>query len=675
MSYKPTAKRDLMGIFSRRALVLGGVGAGALTAIGARLGYLQAQDVVDKEYTRAADSNRYDARPIVPRRGVIYDRFGVELAITSPDYRVSIRPEAAKGEVEAMIRTIGSYIGLSEEAIQRRLRDVRSKRPFDDVLIKNGLTWDQYAAINVRLPDLKGVTVEVGQQRFYPYTAAFAHPIGYVQKPNQREIDRVEQADRLAAGLGPKAMPGERFESSRVRYLRNPDVRVGKAGLEAALENELRGEPGVALVEVNASGRAVGENTREASPPKQGSPIITTLDSELQRYAMERMSGESAACVVMDIWDGDLIILASSPGFDPNQFVNGIGSAAFKALNEDPYKPLFHKCVTGAYHPGSTFKLVTGAAVIEAGVDPKWRVNCPGYFPFGGRNFHCWKRGGHGSVDLHDAIKYSCDVYFYQASLRAGPQRIADVARMMGLGQKFDIGVPAIEDGVIPDPAWWRSIGKGEWTPGLTLNSAIGQGDIVSTPLQLAVMTARFANGGKAVEPRLVREGGEPRPMPDPKQIPISEIARKLVIDGMNGVSNEPGGTAYAKSRMALVRDPANGRIIDAAGAPPGAQEVQIAGKTGTAQVRVITAAERVRGVKRNEDLDWELRDHALYVCFGPYDAPRYACAIVVEHGGGGSAVAAPIARDVMRAVMLADPSAREAKTIAALEQPGAKRA
>lgn len=669
MNYKPTAKRDLMGIFSRRALILGGTGVGALTAIGGRLVYLQTQDFVDKEYTRAAESNRYDARPIVPRRGVIYDRFGVELAITSPDYRVSIRPEDAKDGVEETIRKVAAYVGLSEAAIQRRLRDVRSKRKFDDVLIKNGLTWDEFAAVNVRLPDLPGVIVEVGQQRFYPYTAAFAHPIGYVQKANQREIDRVEQEDRLAAGLGPKALPGERFESARARYLRHPDVRVGKAGLEASLENELRGEPGVALVEVNAMGRAVGEDLREAKAPKQGAPIITTIDADLQRYAMERMSGESAACVVMDIWDGDLIILGSSPGFDPNQFVNGISGPAFKALNEDPYKPLFHKCVTGAYHPGSTFKLVTGAAVVEAGVDPKWRVNCPGFFPFGGRNFHCWKKGGHGSVDLHDAIKHSCDVYFYQASLRAGPQRIADVARMMGLGQKYDIGVPAVLAGIIPDPPWWRKIGKGEWTPGLTLNSAIGQGDIVSTPLELAVMTSRFANGGLGVVPRLVREGGEPRAVVEPKKLAISEMARKLVLSGMNGVSNEPGGTAYAKSRMALVRDPVSGRVIDAEGAPPGAAEVQIAGKTGTAQVRVITAAERLRGVKRNEDLDWELRDHALFVCYGPVDAPRYACAIVVEHGGGGSAVAAPIARDVMRAVLLADPSARKALTIAALEK------
>jgi penicillin-binding protein 2 len=675
MSYKPTAKRDLMGVFNRRVLVLGGVGAGAMAAIGARLGYLQTQDFVDKEYTRAADSNRYDAHPIVPRRGVIYDRFGVELAITSPDYRVSIRPENAKDGVEETIRRVASYVNMSEAAILRRLRDVRSKRKFDDVLIKNGLTWDEYAAINVRLPELPGVIVEVGQQRFYPYTAAFAHPIGYVQKPNQREVDRVEQEDRFAAGLGPKAMPGERFESPRARYLRNPDVRVGKAGLEAALEDELRGEPGVALVEVNASGRTVREDFRETKAPKRGSPIITTIDAELQRMAMERMSGESAACVVMDIWDGDLIILGSSPGFDPNQFVNGIGAAAFKELNEDKYKPLFHKCVTGAYHPGSTFKLVTGAAVVEAGIDPKWRVNCPGFFPFGGRNFHCWKKGGHGSVDLHDAIKLSCDVYFYQASLRAGPQRIADIARIMGLGQKHDIGVPAIVAGVIPDPDWWRKIGRGRWTQGLTLNSAIGQGDIVCSPLQLAVMTARFANGGLGVIPRLVRESGAPRPLVQPKKLPLGDKARELVLSGMNGVSNEPGGTAYAKNRMALVRDPATGRVIESEGAPPGASEVQIAGKTGTAQVRVITAAERLRGVKRNEDLDWELRDHAIFVCYGPVDAPRYACAVVVEHGGGGSAVAAPIARDVMRGVLLADPSARKAKTIAALETREPKRA
>jgi penicillin-binding protein 2 len=394
-----------------------------------------------------------------------------------------------------------------------------------------------------------------------------------------------------------------------------------------------------------------------------------TLDADIQRFAMERMSGESAACVVMDIHDGDLICLASSPGFDPNAFVNGIGPTAFKELNESEYKPLFHKAVTGAYKPGSTFKIVTASAAIVSGIDPKFKVNCPGYYPFGGRAFHCWKRGGHGVVDMRRALQVSCNVFFYQAAQRAGQQTLADTARQYGLGQDYDIDVPNVHAGLVPDQAWWAERRPNEsWPPGMTLNTGIGQGDLLATPLQLAVMTARLANGGVEVRPRLVREGPGVAPLRPSARGPLAGDVLGVVRDGCYDVCNTPGGTALRAGQLGLVRGP-NGKVVDAAEAPPGAEPVRIAGKTGTAQVRVITAAERARGVKRNEDLEWRLRDHALFVCYGPYDAPRYACAIVVEHGGGGSAKAAPIARDVMRQVLLRDPSALPAATVEALAQ------
>jgi penicillin-binding protein 2 len=672
-----TPKRDLMSIFTRRAVFLGGAGAVGFGVIGARLVYLQTLDPTD--YSEEAQNNRFDQRPIVPPRGVIHDRFGVPLAITSPDYRVSIRPELAKKELEKVIGKVGEILGLAPEWVARRIRDAKARRPFDEVLIRQGLTWHQFSAVNVRLPELPGVIAEVGQQRFYPFTSACAHPIGYVQKASQREIERAEteMRQRQIAGAAAAARDEAEDEASIVRdarYLRHPDVRVGKAGLEAALEPDLRGDPGVRLVEVNATGREIGENDRETQAPVPGHAVVTTLDSDLQRIAMERMAGESASCVVMDIWNGDLLVLASAPGYDPNLFVNGIAADAFKALNEDPYTPLYHKATKGAYKPGSTFKIVTAIAAIEAGLDRTFRVNCPGFMPFGGRNFHCWKRGGHGSIDFHRAMKESCTVFFYNAALRAGPEKVAEVARRLGCEEVFDIDLPRSEmtKGIIPDPEWYQRIRKEPWPAGGTLNTGIGQGDVLVSPLQLAVVTARVANGGKAVRPRLIRDRAVvSAAAAAPTSLNFSQAALATVLDGLVAVCNEPGGTAFGScGNLGLVRDPTSGRIVEAAAAP-GAVRIQIAGKTGTAQVRVITAAERSVGVRRNEDLDWKLRDHALFVFYGPTDAPRYAGVVVVEHGGGGSRAAAPIAADVMRATLLSDPASRPAVTVAALEGKG----
>jgi penicillin-binding protein 2 len=573
-----------------------------------------------------------------------------------------IPEQVGKKNLEPTIRKVAEILGLEEPLIQRRLREANAAKRSDAVIIRSGLRWDEFNAINVRLPELPGVRADASAIRRYPYDIAFAHPIGYVQKPSQREVDAV-----IAEG-----------DERRAVYLKNPDVRVGKSGIEASLEKEIHGEAGWRMVEVNAAGRVVDEVGGETREPVPGPGVVMTLDADCQRAAMERMAGMSAACVVMDIHTGELIAMASSPGFNPNEFVNGISAARFKELNEDPYKPLFHKSVTGA------FKICTGIAAVEAGLPENFRVNCPGYFPFGGRAFHCWKRGGHGNVGFHEAMKGSCNVFFYQAGLRAGQQRIADTARMLGMGQKFDIGVPSVVAGIVPDEAWWKTKrGAEPFPPGMILNTSIGQGDLLVTPLQLAVMMSRVANGGKEVVPRLVREGPGVAPAKPPRQLPINAEGVKRVLDGMFGVGSEPGGTAYrSMGNLELWYDPATNKVVDAPTAPPGYKQIQVGAKTGTAQVRVISAAERGSGVKRNNDIDWKLRDHALFVCYGPVHNPRYACAIVVEHGGtdekrypgtagylgGGSAAAAPIARDVMRMVFTRDPSMQRAAEIKTLE-------
>jgi penicillin-binding protein 2 len=381
---------------------------------------------------------------------------------------------------------------------------------------------------------------------------------------------------------------------------------------------------------------------------------------------MERMAGQAGATVVMDIVTGELLVLASAPGFDPNDFVNGISPAEFKVLTEDDHKPLFHKAVTGTYNPGSTMKPTTALAVQAAGVDPKARITCPGYFWYGGRAFHCWQKHGHGSIDLHGAIKQSCDVYFYNMSLRAGQQRLADTARLVGFGQKFDITVPAVSSGVVPDQAWWAKRRANEpWPLGMTLNTAIGQGDMIASPLQLCTVAARIASRGKAIMPRLVREAPSVAPAAAPTLLPIPAEHLENVIQGMIAVCNEPGGTAISGGNLSLVRDPQTGKALDAATAPPGYEKIKMAGKTGSAQVRTISAAERAGGVRMGSSIAWALRDNALFICFAPADAPRYACAVVIEHGEHGASAAAPVARDVMRATLMRDPSNQAPMTLA----------
>lgn len=650
-----TPKRDLEGYFNRRAVLLSGAGIAAFGVIGARLIQLQVTDAISNQYSLAADDNRYDSRLIAPPRGVIYDRFGTPLAITSKDYRVSIIPERTQ-DIEGSIRSVAIIFGLEDDWVRRRTREARAARRFEAVPLRQGLTWDEFSSVNVRLPELSGIVAESTEVRSYPYDIVFAHPIGYVQKPNQRDIDSTKD----------EGAEGER----RALYYRHPDVRVGKAGVEVSLEEMLRGEAGWKKMIVDARGREQGEDISERREPRPGSGVVLTIDADLQRRAMEMFGGadspaQAGSVVVMDIVTGDLLVMASAPGFDPNHFVNGIPQTEFGLLNNDEKKPLFHKTVTGVYAPGSTFKMIVGIAAKQAGVEDDWAVSCGGGFFYGGRTFHCWRAGGHGRMNLHDAIKHSCDVYFYQAALRAGPERIAAVSRQFGLGQHFDVNVPNIRDGLIPDPTWWRANRNEGWTGGLTVNYGIGQGAMGVTPLQLAVMAARLGNNGHAVAPRLLRDAPgvrQPEAPPHMTGIDADHLAR--VRDGMFGVCNEPGGTAMRAGNLELVRHPETGAATVISPATRGWAPVQIAGKTGTAQVRALGAN---RG-RHYSTIEWKYRDNALFVCFGPWHDPRYACAVVVEHGGAGSGVAGPIAREVMRATLLSDPSRRPSAQLAALE-------
>jgi|CXWL01.1.fsa_nt_gi penicillin-binding protein 2 len=641
-------KRDVNVIFTRRAALLSVVGVGVMGSILFRMGQLQATNLFSREYTDAANENRFDTRIIAPPRGVIYDRFGTVLAQTSKDYQVAVVQNDVE-DLEGVVGRVGQVLGYTSEWARRAVIRVRGGSRYEAQPLAEGLTWEEFNAINVRLPELPGVVAQSADVRAYPYDVVYAHPIGYVQKPTQRDLDK-----EIEAG-----------NESRAVYLRNPHVRVGKAGLEAAMEDTLHGHAGYRKVIVNARGVEQGEDERERREPQRGSGVVLTLDHELQRTAMQNFGEQSGAAVVMDIHTGDLLVMASAPGFDPNLFVNGIGREPFRAYNEDEKKPLFHKCVTGVYAPGSTFKMMVGIAAKQAGVEDDWAVGCSGGFFYGGRTFHCWRAGGHGRVDLHDAIKHSCDVYFYQAALRAGPEKIAAVARQFGLGEHFDVNVPNVRDGLIPDPTWWRANRNEGWTGGLTVNYGIGQGAMGVTPLQLAVMAARLGNNGLAVRPRLVREApGVTAPGAPPRMDGIEAEFLTRVRDGMFGVCNEPGGTAVRAGALELVRHPETGAAVPLTPENRSWAPVQIAGKTGTAQVRALGAN---RG-RHFSTIEWKYRDNALFCCFGPWHEPRYACAVVIEHGGAGSAVAGPIAKEIMRATLQRDPSRRDPARLAALE-------
>jgi penicillin-binding protein 2 len=642
-------KRDANVIFTRRAALMSFVGAGVLGAILFRMAQLQATNLISQEYSAAADENRFDTRIIAPPRGVIYDRFGTVLAQTSKDYQVSVIQNDVD-DMEVVVGRVAQILGLDAEWARRAIIRVRGGSRYEPQPLREGLTWEEFNAINVRLPELRGIVANSADVRAYPFDVVYAHPIGYVQKPTQRDLDTAIEEDPVGG-------------QSRAMYLRNPHVRVGKAGLEASMETTLHGEAGWRKVIVNARGVEQGEDESERREPVRGSGVVLTIDHELQRTAMQNFGEQSGSAIVMDIYTGDLLVMASAPGFDPNLFVNGIGQADFDAYNLNEKKPLYHKSVTGVYAPGSTFKMMVGIAAKQAGVEDDWRTHCSGGFFYGGRTFHCWNR--HGSVDLHGAIKHSCDVYFYQAALRAGPERIASVARQFGLGQHFDVNVPNIRDGLIPDPTWWRANRNEGWTGGLTVNYGIGQGAMGITPLQLAVMAARLGNNGFAVNPRLVREApgvGDPPRAPHMSGIEADHLAR--VRDGMYGVCNEPGGTANSAGRLELVRHPETGAAVPMTSENRSWPLVQIAGKTGTAQVRALGAN---RG-RHYSTIEWKYRDNALFCCFGPWHEPRYACAVVVEHGGAGSAVAGPIAREIMKATLQRDPSQRAPARLAQLE-------
>jgi penicillin-binding protein 2 len=588
---------------SRRALVAGGVQLAVMGALGLRMRQLQIEEA--EQYRLLAEENRINMRLIPPARGLIYDRNGVIIADNAQNYRIVIVREDA-GDVQETVAKLRQLIHFDETELERALREMERRSPFVPVTLADRLSWEDFSRVAVNTPALPGITTEVGLSRHYPMGRDFAHVVGYVGPVSDFDLSRLEDPDPL---------------------FQIPKFQIGKLGVEARYEDELRGKAGTRRIEINAAGRVMRELGRDEGIP--GADIQLTVDYRLTNFIKERLKGESAAVVVMDVETGDLVAIASSPAYDPNLFVRGISGPDYRALTEDKYRPLADKTVQGTYPPGSTYKMVTALAALQDGkIRPNDTVYCPGHYQLGNRRFHCWKRGGHGSVNLNRSLVESCDVYYYDVAQRVGIDRISEVANHLGLGLRHELPMSGIAEGLAPTRAWKQQRRGESWQQGDTLNATIGQGFTLASPLQLAVMTARLATG-RAVTPRLVKSiGGVEVPVEPAQELPFDRTWLQAIDKALYDTVNGRNGTAWRS------------RIV--------ASGMEMSGKTGTSQVRNITAAERARGVVSNDQLPWERRDHALFVCFAPFDRPKYAVSLVVEHGGGGSAAAAPIARDVM---------------------------
>jgi len=607
------------GVFTRRALLMMGGQVALMGGLAARL--YQVQVVEGGRYSTLAEENRVSARLIAPPRGRILDRFGTVVGGNKLNWRALLIAEQTT-DLAATIDSFSRIVPLADYERARIDREVHRHRRFIPVMVREFLTWDEMAAIEVNAPDLPGILVDVGTTRMYPFGDQLAHVVGYVAPPSEADVAEDPEL----------ALPG---------------IRVGRAGLEKEHDLDLRGRAGAVQLEVNALGRVIRELDRQEGDP--GEEVGLSIDATLQQAVLGHIGDESASAVVLDCRNGEVLAMATNPSFDPSLFNSGVSQAQWAEWAQDKRTPLLNRAVAGVYAPGSTFKMAVAMAALESrAISPGDTVNCPGYFDLGDARFHCWRKGGHGTLDRRGGIKNSCDVFFYEVAKRTGIDRIAAMAHRFGLGAEIDIDLPGARTGLVPTREWRIAQGH-PWNLGDTVVSGIGQGYIQVTPLQLATYAARVATGRK-VEPHLTRKlGGVLQSGSQPTDWPVlglSERSLHVVRDGMWAVVNEPGGTAP------------QARLPD--------QRWQMAGKTGSSQVRRVSREQREQGNFDSSKLPWEARPHALFVAYAPYDAPRYALSVVVEHGNAGAAMAGPIARDIMFDTLQRDPGGRD-------EPPGAQ--
>jgi len=607
---------ERQSMFHRRAFLFGGVAGVGLLALGARLGHLQILQA--GRYRMLSEHNEFEFRLTPPPRGLILDRDGVVLASNRPAFRLLLARDETT-DVDLILAKLSQLVPMDDARRARLADDIAAAPRKAPVAVVEDMSWEEFSSVNVRAPELPGVTADMGEVRVYPFGGAFAHVVGYVAKVAATDI----------AKTGPNAEP----------ILLNPGFRIGKQGIEKTYDLDLRGKAGGKKVEVDVKGRVVGQDPAGDVPTTPGAPIRLTLDADIQNRALEVFGEDSGAAVMLDCRSGDVLCLVSAPSFDANRFVKGLTVPEYKALAEYDRKPLFNKAITATYPPGSTFKTMVALAALEAGVDPARTYTCNKSWAWGGRVWHCDE--AHGTLDMHNAIKTSCDIFFYQTALSIGPDRIAAAARKFGLGETFDLGIANQKAGLIPDTAYKRRAFPHDpvWHPGETPSMGIGQGYVSVNALQLAVMVSRLANGAKALNPRLVHSIGD-AVQPSGAAAPDLPFAREhleFVRVAMASVANDVGGTAYKHVQLGL-------------------GPVKMAGKTGTAQSHNYSGG--VQG-QHGAKGAWATRDHAWFIAFAPYDDPRYAMSVLVEHGGFGADAAAPKAMEIMRVALLKDPEVR----------------
>ena len=591
---------------NRRMFITGSFKFFIMIGLVSRLFFLQIKE--NKKYLTLSDKNRIREWKLAPVRGNFHDYFGNVIAGNFEAYQLHVIPEQVE-DFRYVIYRLKDLLELSDRQFKKVLKKKNQIKPWETLIVSDNLDWSRFSKINNHLYDLNGVKPVISISRSYPYNENFTHVIGYVSQANSNDIES-----------------NEAIKKSFVQ-----GIKVGKIGLEKSLEKELIGTNDIERYEVNAYGRRINQLAFQKG--EKGKDKRLTIDTKIQQLANELLSEKAGSICVMDIYTGSIIAMHSSPSFDPNLFVFGISQDDWQIIRNNPMKPLVNKTLQGNYSPGSTIKPIVALSALENGViNTNFTVKCTGKTEMYGQTYHCWKKEGHGFVSLRNAMKQSCDTYFYEIARKLGVDKLSKTAKRFGLGKKvFGSLFESEKKGLIPDTNWKKNALGSGWLLGETMITGIGQGYIQTTPIQLCLMTAQIANGGYKIYPKILVNEGEMEP--DDKFAPLYDNPKNISIiqDAMFGSTNEVMGTSY-RSR---INDP----------------KYQFAGKTGTAQVKKITKKDRILDLKTFE-IPYEERDHALYVAFGPYKSPRYALSIIVEHGGNGSTVAAPMAKKLFKLIV-----------------------
>ena len=597
-------------LISRRMFILSSLKVAVFIGIICRLFYLQISENI--KWRSLSDKNRLREWKTAPPRGIIEDYFGEKIALNTQVFQLHMIPENVPNLEELFFR-LSKIINFTERKKKNLIKRLQKRKPWEPIIVSDNLSWPEFSKLNLFLHEMQGVKPVVALARKYSEDGSSSHIVGYVSDVSVKDLESTEW----------------------LREINVPGLKIGKNGLEKFLNKRIVGQPGIQRFEVNAYGKRIKE--LELFKGNAGENFRTTLDQEVQKFTSELIKKKSGSVCVMDIYTGDIVSLVSNPTFDPNKFVHGISQEDWQALIKDTKKPLINKSMAGLYPPGSTIKPIVALSALENDViSPKFTVECRGSVDLYDRTYHCWKEKGHGFMNLRNGIKQSCDIYFYEVARRLGVDRLSVTAKQFGLGQKVLGTFLEERSGVVPNTKWkLKNIGKG-WYLGETLIAGIGQGYFQSTPIQLCLMTAQLANGGYKIKPKIIYNEQDFQTTTEDGEEKFKKLYRnqenvKFVLDAQFGATNEPMGTSYRSRHVK--------------------SEYIFAGKTGTSQIRTITAEERELKIKQ-KDLPYKRRDHALFIAFAPYKNPQYAFSIVIEHGGTGSSIAAPIAKKIIKKVL-----------------------